>query len=166
VIRQNGGFLNKFIGDGLMVLFGVPLSEGVQADACRAVRCAVQMQERVELLNSLHRNDREFPKIKVGIGIHTGKLTCGNIGSRNRLEYSAIGETVNLASRLESLTKEFSAQIVLSAATHLAVQNEFPLLCELGESPVRGFEGRIRLYGLQPACPPEQSQKSPSGGVL
>jgi adenylate cyclase len=166
VIRQNGGFLNKFIGDGLMVLFGVPLSEGVQADACRAVRCAVQMQERVELLNSVHRNDREFPNIKVGIGIHTGKLTCGNIGSRNRLEYSVIGETVNLASRLESLTKELSTQIVLSAATQLAVRNEFPLLTELGEVPVRGFEGRIRLYGLQTACSPEPSQKSPSGGVL
>jgi adenylate cyclase len=165
VIRKNGGFLNKFIGDGLMVLFGVPLSEGVKADACRAVRCAVQMQERVGILNSLHRNDTEFPKIKIGIGIHTGKLTCGNIGSQTRVEYSVIGETVNLASRLENLTKEFNTGIVLSAATHLAVHEEFPLLCELGEASVRGLEGRILIYGLQPACLPQKLHHSPSGGV-
>jgi class 3 adenylate cyclase/CHASE2 domain-containing sensor protein len=148
VIRTNGGFLNKFIGDGLMVLFGVPLSEGMKLDACRAVRCAVEMQERVEVLNSLHADDGDFPKIKIGIGVHTGKLTCGNIGSRDRVEYSVIGETVNLASRLESLTKEFNSAIVVSAATHSTVREEFPSLCELGEAPVRGFEGQIRLYGF------------------
>jgi adenylate cyclase len=149
VIRANGGFLNKFIGDGLMVLFGVPLSEGMKLDACRAVRCAVEMQERVEALNSLHADDGDFPKIKIGIGVHTGKLTCGNIGSRDRVEYSVIGETVNLASRLESLTKEFNSAIVVSAATHSTVREEFPSLCELGEAPVRGFEGQILLYGFR-----------------
>jgi adenylate cyclase len=149
VIRKNGGFLNKFIGDGLMVLFGVPLSEGMKPDACRAVRCAVEMQKRVEVLNSLHAEDRDFPRIKIGIGVHTGRLTCGNIGSRDRVEYSVIGETVNLASRLESLTKELNSAIVVSAATHSSVREEFPSLCALGEAPVRGFEGQIRLYGFQ-----------------
>jgi class 3 adenylate cyclase len=149
VIRKNGGFLNKFIGDGLMVLFGVPLSEGMKPDACRAVRCAVEMQQRVEALNSLHAGDRDFPRIKIGIGVHTGKLTCGNIGSQDRLEYSVIGETVNLASRLESLTKELNSAIVVSAATHSSVCEEFTSLCELGEAPVRGFEGQMLVYGFR-----------------
>jgi adenylate cyclase len=155
VIRKNGGFLNKFIGDGLMVLFGVPLSEGMKPDACRAVRCAVEMQQRVEVLNSLHADDRDFPRIKIGIGVHTGRLTCGNIGSRDRLEYSVIGETVNLASRLESLTKELNSAIVVSAATHSSVSEEFTSLCELGEAPVRGFEGPMLLYGFR--SNPDQS---------
>jgi adenylate cyclase len=149
VIRRNGGFLNKFMGDGLMVLFGVPLSEGVKADACRAIRCALEMQERVATLNMHHEHHKEFPAIKIGIGAHTGKLTCGNIGSRNRVEYSVIGETVNLASRLESLTKDFGTGIVLSADTYAAVQGEFPMFSELGEAPVRGFERHVLLYGVR-----------------
>jgi adenylate cyclase len=166
VIHANRGFLNKFIGDGLLVLFGVPLSDGEKADACRAMRCAVQMLERVAQLNALHENDKNFPKIKIGIGLHTGKLTCGTIGSPNRVEYSVIGETVNLASRLESLTKEFNTGIVMSAASHAAVREEFPTLCELGESAVRGFEGHIRLYGLPVGHQTEELAKSESGGVI
>src|ERR1700732_1997056 len=146
VIRAHGGFLNKFMGDGLMVLFGVPLSEGMQADACSALRTARHMLDRVENLNLRHRNDPAFPPLKIGIGIHTGMLTCGNIGSRNRAEYSVIGETVNLASRLEGLTKELGTAIVLSASTFDAVEEEFSDLQELGDTSVRGLEGTIRLY--------------------
>jgi adenylate cyclase len=146
VIRAHGGFLNKFMGDGLMVLFGVPLSEGMEADACSALRTARHMLDRVDNLNLRHRNDPAFPPLKIGIGIHTGMLTCGNIGSRNRAEYSVIGETVNLASRLEGLTKELGTTIVLSASTFDAVEEEFSDLQELGDTSVRGLEGTIRLY--------------------
>jgi adenylate cyclase len=166
VIRTNGGFLNKFIGDGLLVLFGVPLSDGMQADARRAVRCATQMLGRVEKLNAQHQNDADFPTIHIGIGVHTGTLTCGNIGSRDRVEYSVIGETVNLASRLESLSKEFGSGIVLSAATYAAVSEEFPVLRKLGQTPVRGFEGHMMLYGLPDRNEMHDSKKSSSGGVI
>jgi adenylate cyclase len=149
VITKEGGFLNKFIGDGLMVLFGVPLSQGVKEDACCAVRCAMKMLERVEGLNA----ESIGPPIRIGIGIHTGPLTCGNVGSKNRLEYSVIGETVNLASRLESLTKELHAPIVVSVETEKAIGGCFECVRDLGEHAVRGLDGTIRLYTVEAATP-------------
>jgi adenylate cyclase len=164
VIRAHGGFLNKFIGDGLMVIFGVPISAGVEQDACRALLCARQMLSRVEELNNIARRE-DFAPLKIGIGLHTGKLTCGNIGSRDRLEYSVIGETVNLASRLESLTKDFDSEVVMSAATYAAVKKSFADLPELGKVAVRGFSGEMQLYGT-PAKRSTTEQHAVPGGVL
>ena len=146
VVKANGGFLNKFIGDGIMVVFGVPLSQGERADACRAVQCALQMLEQVDALNSTMGT--EEPRLKIGIGIHTGMLTAGNVGSPERLEYSVIGESVNLASRLESLTKEFKTAIVMSVSTWERIREGFPAV-PLGEAEVRGFSGKMMLYGVK-----------------
>jgi adenylate cyclase len=129
-----------------MVIFGVPLSEGTEQDACRAARTASQMIRRVEELNAQRKP--EWPELKIGIGIHTGRLTAGNVGGSNRLEYSVIGETVNLASRLESLTKDFKTSIVLSPITEQFVRSQFETV-ELGESVVRGFDGEIPFYTLK-----------------
>jgi len=145
VVKANNGFLNKFIGDGMMVIFGVPLSEGECEDARRAVRCAVAMLEEVDKLNIL-RSELE-PPLKIGIGIHTGILTSGNVGSPDRLEYSVIGETVNLASRLEALTKNFHSEIVISPHTYELVREQFGIQ-PLGESEVRGFSEKIMLYSV------------------
>ena len=149
VISAEGGFLNKFIGDGLMVLFGVPLSHGVADDAVRALRCAVEMQRRVEALNRAHASESTYAALKIGVGLHTGPLTCGSVGSPNRLEYSVIGETVNLASRLESLTKDFKTDIVLSGPTWQQVRNQFDGFDDLGPTKVRGFDEPIPLYGIR-----------------
>jgi adenylate cyclase len=166
VIRANGGFLNKFIGDGLMVIFGVPLSAGVEEDACRALRCASNMLAMVDDFNRAG-GSRDFPPIKIGIGLHTGKLTCGNIGSRNRLEYSVIGETVNLASRLESLTKDFKTDLVMSGVTYAAVKHSCPNVRALGKVPVRGFSGELQLYGASAADGAIIPQcAAPHGGVV
>lgn len=148
VITAEGGFLNKFIGDGLMVLFGVPLSEGIENDAYAAVQAAQRMLDRVTGLNQRHNGNAERFPLQIGIGIHTGALTSGNVGSINRLEYSVIGETVNLASRLESLNKEFHTEIIMSEATAAAVRSKVPNLVDLGKTTVRGFEEQIRLYTL------------------
>ncbi len=145
VIQEQGGFLNKFIGDGIMVVYGVPLSKGVQDDACRAVETALQMDLRLEALNRQNEGDARHPHIKIGVGIHTGLLTAGNVGSRDRLEYSVIGETVNLASRLESLCKDFKTGIVLSPETYELVKDRYDARL-LGETAVRGFEEKIRVY--------------------
>jgi|SRR5579864_520559 len=150
IVRDEGGFLNKFIGDGLMAVFGVPVSHGEKEDACRAVRAALRMVQEVERLNLQHASDPKRPRLKIGVGIHTGLLTAGNVGSRDRLEYSVIGETVNLASRLESLTKEFKTEMVLSQQTSELVNDCF-LTRLLGETTVRGFEDtmqKISLYGV------------------
>jgi adenylate cyclase len=146
VIKQNRGFLNKFIGDGIMVVFGAPLSDGPRDDACRAVRCAIEMLARVDEWNA--RKPPGDPTLKIGVGIHTGMVTAGNVGSPDRLEYSVIGETVNLASRLEALTKEFKASIVLSPATWEYVREQFPTVL-LGEVQVRGFSSTIPLYSVK-----------------
>ncbi len=153
IVRDEGGFLNKFIGDGLMAVFGVPVSQGEKEDACRAVRAALRMIQEVERLNQLHAGNEKRPRLKIGVGIHTGMLTAGNVGSSDRLEYSVIGETVNLASRLESVTKEFKSEIVLSPQTHEQVQDRFPTRL-LGETSIRGFEDTmqtIKVYGLADA---------------
>ena len=146
VIRQEGGFLNKFIGDGLMVLFGVPLTEGLEKDAWSAVRCGIRMLQRVERLNRENQSDPNYFPIQIGIGIHTGGLTCGSVGSQARLEYSVIGETVNLASRLESLTKDFHVPLIMSAATYEAVRAHVPNARNLGATPVRGFDCPVQVY--------------------
>lgn len=148
VIREEGGFLNKFIGDGLMILFGVPLSEGLREDAWRAVRCGLRMLERVEQMNNENVHDRAYLPIRIGVGIHTGVLTCGSVGSQSRLEYSVIGETVNLASRLESTTKEFEVPLVMSASTYEAVRAHVPDARDLGLAKVKGFDSPIHVYAL------------------
>jgi adenylate cyclase len=150
VVKRNHGFLNKFIGDGLMVVFGVPLGVSVREDACRAVRTAVEMLERVEALNAQRAPGR--PELHIGIGIHTGALTAGTVGSRDRLEYSVIGETVNLASRLESLCKELHTSLVLSPTTREHVQWAFDTV-PLGQTRVRGFEGAIEVHTLRQLLP-------------
>jgi len=146
VIKKNRGFLNKFIGDGIMVVFGAPLSEGPREDACRAVRCAVEMLARVDQWNAAKAPGD--PPLKIGIGIHTGPVTAGNVGSPDRLEYSVIGETVNLASRLEALTKEFKTGLVLSPATWEYIRGQFSTL-SLGDAQVRGFTNAIPLYSVE-----------------
>jgi adenylate cyclase len=146
VIKKNRGFLNKFIGDGIMVVFGAPLSEGSRDDACRAVRCAVEMLARVDEWNA--NKAPGDPILKIGIGIHTGPVTSGNVGSPDRLEYSVIGETVNLASRLEALTKEFKTPVVISPATWEYIRDRFPTV-SLGDAQVRGFTNAIPLYSVE-----------------
>jgi adenylate cyclase len=146
IIRAHGGLLNKFIGDGLLVVYGVPLSRGLHEDTCQAVRTAFAMLRRLETLNRDHDPHSPFPPVHIGIGIHTGPLTCGSVGSASRLEYSVIGETVNLASRLESLNKEFHTDIIMSASTYEIVKDVFPNLYSLGTSLVRGFEEPLLIY--------------------
>jgi adenylate cyclase len=152
VIKENRGFLNKFIGDGIMVVFGAPLSEGPGEDACRAVRCALEMLASLEKWNATKPAGE--PTLKIGIGIHTGQVTAGNVGSPSRLEYSVIGDTVNLASRLEALTKDKGVPIVLSPATFEHIQAQFSAV-SLGETPVRGFKEPIPLYTVKSKTPTE-----------
>ena len=150
VVRRHDGFLNKFIGDGLLVVYGVPLSQGQEQDAVQAVATALAMLERVKELNANREAGDDFPDLKIGIGIHTGMLTCGSVGSASRLEYSVIGETVNLASRLESLNKDFHTEIILSESTWKLVKDRFSGIYPLGATPVRGFGEQVNIYSIGP----------------
>jgi adenylate cyclase len=157
VIERHGGFLNKFIGDGLMVLFGVPVSRGVRDDAERAVRAGLQMLERLETLNRDNRSHAERglwrPPIRIGIGIHTGTLAAGSVGSPRRMEYSVIGEAVNLAARLESATRHFDdVDLVISPATEALVRERF-VTEALGAAEAKGFSQQVQVYTVRAERP-------------
>ena len=156
VIRDHGGFLNKFIGDGLMIIFGLPLSQGPKQDAIRAVRAAQAMVERVDRLN-LEPNADHLPHLRIGAGIHTGSLMAGSIGSATRQEYSVIGETVNLASRLESLNKQFHTEILMSVETRDLIAEAFPDLIALGDAKVAGLEVPVSIFTLPRTLPASAS---------
>ncbi|MEP6787703.1 MAG: adenylate/guanylate cyclase domain-containing protein [Acidobacteriota bacterium] len=123
IIFAHGGTLDKYIGDGLMALFGAPTA--TPEDAANAVNAAVAMQKRILELNP-ELQAEGYSSIAVGIGLHTGEATIGYIGSEQRSEYTAIGDTVNLASRLES--NSAGGQILISEATAKAAGNIFPLI--------------------------------------
>lgn len=122
IIFDHGGTLDKYIGDGLMAIFGAPTA--TPSDALNAVKAAVAMQKRLVSLNE-ELTTAGFARIGVGIGLHTGEATIGYIGSEKRSEYTAIGDTVNVASRLEGIAK--GAEIILSEATAEASGRVFPL---------------------------------------
>ena len=141
IIFDHGGTLDKYIGDGLMALFGAPSAS--PADAMNAVKAAITMQKRLKTLNE-ELSEAGYGRISVGIGLHTGEATVGYIGSDKRSEYTAIGDTVNLASRLESNAE--GGQILMSEATAAAggnlipVNPREPLIVKNRVQPVNVFE--------------------------
>jgi adenylate cyclase len=116
IISFYGGHINKYIGDGLMIVFGAPVNRGEKLEARAAVLCGLEMLEELERMNEEWKGTGR-PHIAIGVGIHTGEATCGVVGAPGRLEYTIIGDTVNLASRLESTTKEAGVALLASSAT-------------------------------------------------
>ncbi len=141
IIFAHGGTLDKYLGDGLMALFGAPTT--TPKDAANAIAAAVAMQRRMLSINDeLH--EEGFPEIGIGIGLHTGEVTVGYIGSERRSEYTAIGDAVNTASRLESNAK--AGEILVSEVTAKAAHSRYqlaarePISVKNREQPVPLFE--------------------------
>jgi class 3 adenylate cyclase len=159
VICFYGGHINKYLGDGLMIVFGAPVNRGETLEARAAVLCGLKMLEEVERMNREWEGTGR-PHIAIGVGIHTGEATCGVVGAPGRLEYTIIGDTVNLASRLESTTKEAGVPLVVSNSTAemLGVDYETE---PLGDVKVKGktentsvFTVRRRQTAKTEAAPP------------
>jgi len=146
VIFNYGGTLDKFIGDGVMVEFGAPLEDKHQE--LHAVLAAVHMQNRLEKLCDKWEKEGK-PRLKMGVGIHTGLAVLGNIGSERRMEYTAIGDTVNVASRLERLTKKVEKPIIISKSVYDKVKDHFTFV-DLKEVQIPGRKESIQAYSLDP----------------
>lgn len=146
VIFNYGGTLDKFIGDGIMVEFGAPLEDHLQE--LHAVLAAVHMQLHLAKLSD--KWEREGKKrLQMGIGIHTGLAVLGNIGSDRRMEYTAIGDTVNVAARLERFTKIIDKSIIISKSVYEEVKEHF-VFEDLKELHIPGRKGIIQAYSVDP----------------
>jgi adenylate cyclase len=141
ILDRHGGIVNKFLGDGFLALFGAPLES---EDATHhAVAAAREM-----LAANAHLNKTTSWPLRIGIGIHVGEVVAGNIGSPRRKEYTVIGDTVNFASRLEALNKEFDSQLLISAAVHDALGTDCGEAVPLGEVAIRGYERPVSVWQL------------------
>jgi adenylate cyclase len=152
VIFEHDGTLDKYLGDGLMALFGAPL--GLQNDAEAAVRAAVSMQKSLAELNETSGK----PPLSIGIGIHTGEAVVGFLGTERRMDYTAIGDTVNVASRLTS--QAGPGQIVISAATHSQIGRGISC-CQLSPMKLKGRDEPIEVHEVlwNDPLPPNRSKE-------
>jgi adenylate cyclase len=138
------GTLDKFIGDAIMAVFGAPLTQ--PDDAERAVRAALEMRRALRRYNQ-ERTARGLAPIDNGIGITKGEAISGNIGSEQRMDYTVIGDTVNIASRLEGLTKNYDQKILINEDVYLEIKDKIPCV-DLGFAHVKGKGGEVHVYGI------------------
>ncbi len=148
VVSANGGVVDKFLGDGMLAVFGAP--EPLPEHPARAVLAASRMLEAVGQINARHP---ERPPLRIGIGIHTGEVVSGVIGGGRRMEFTVIGDTVNIAARLEALTRDHGVPLILSEDTARA--SRCGPLQDLGDVPVRGRARPVHLYTPGPGFKPQ-----------
>ncbi len=159
IVLSHGGILDKFVGDCSMAVFGIPLPQ--EDDALRAVRAAVEIQKEVEILNQ-RRRKRGERTVTVGIGINTGEVVSGNMGSSRKMDYTVIGDAVNLAARLESVAE--GGSILISENTYQEVQ---PWIQAERLSPlmVKGKKEKVFVYSVQ-SIKTGKAKHEPDGGNL
>ncbi|NEQ34319.1 MAG: adenylate/guanylate cyclase domain-containing protein, partial [Leptolyngbya sp. SIO4C5] len=138
------GTLDKFIGDALMAVFGAPLP--LENHAWGAIQSALDMRRRLERFNH-DRISKQLPDIRIGIGISSGEVVSGNIGSQKKMEYTVIGDGVNLSSRLEGITKQYGCDIVISEHTYELCKAQI-WVRELDRIRVKGKNEPVRIYEL------------------
>lgn len=142
-IERSGGVVDKFTGDAVMALFGAPLTH--EDDAFRAVRAVLSVQEAIADVNA--GSIEKGTALKAGIGLHTGLVVAGNMGSASRMNYTVIGDTVNIAARLESLTRHYGVQNLVTEATRRACGDDFEW-CEVDLVRVKGRQEPVRIHEL------------------
>jgi adenylate cyclase len=154
VVEAEDGVLDKFLGDGVLAVFGTVRPR--TSDAASAIRCARRLLEAIAAWNADRANGGESP-VRVGIGVHYGEIVAGAIGDERRLEYSIVGHAVNVCSRIERLTKKYDVPLLVSeqavaAATESGMS--FEGWCHMVDEEVPGVSGALRL--VRPALPAAQ----------
>src|SRR4029079_9362293 len=147
-IFANGGTLDKFLGDGLMATFGTPTAGS--RDAANALRSACAMADAIARWNRKRRENGLQP-LYLGIGLHHGDVVLGDIGSERRMEFAVIGDTVNVASRIQEMTRSLNiavlaSELVLDAARAEGGEAVIRQFTDTGEHELRGRKGKIRLW--------------------
>ena len=159
-ILDHGGTLVAYMGDGIMAVFGAPLKQEDHAD--RALEAAREMLARMEGFNGWLREQELHDGFKMGIGLNSGPVMSGNVGSERRLEYTALGDTTNTAARLEGMTKGTPHQLYISDTTKQKLTRAPDDLVDVGEAEVRGRKGKVLLWSLRdgdaPAKPAASSE--------
>ena len=155
-VFANDGTLDKYLGDGLMATFGTP--DPTPQDAANALKCALDMIAALDAWNAERRVAGAKP-IRIGIGLHYGKVIAGDIGNERRLEHSVIGDTVNIASRLEELTRSLETRLVVSDSLVKAVDQSrrenrelLHRLTDAGTQEIRGRESGVPVWTLKEAA--------------
>ena len=147
-VSEQDGVLDKYIGDAVMAVFGAPLSRG--DDASNAVRAALRMQEMIAAINA-RRALRGEPAVRLGVGVATGEVVAGTIGSPKRMDYTVIGDSVNLAARLQDLTKSYGEDVIVDQATATAVAG-IATLREVDTVAVRGRVRKETIFAVSARC--------------
>ena len=142
IISKYNGVINKFIGDAVMALFGEPIQDVNHPQ--NAVRCAYEMLKKVEYLREKWLLEGK-PKFEIGVGINTGEVFIGNIGTENRMEYTVIGDTVNLASRIESYNKVYKTNLLVSSSTYEYIAGIADVI-KINEVQIRGKAKKMDIY--------------------
>ncbi len=145
IVMNERGTLDKYIGDALMAIFGAPLN--VPDHPRRACQAALQMIEELRRLSPKWK-EKGWPHISIGVGINTGEAIVGNMGANMRFDYTAIGDAVNLASRLEGLNKLYGTQIIISKSTLDGIDPSQFLVRELDLVRVKGKEKPVSIFEL------------------
>jgi len=144
VVLRNGGMLDKYVGDAIMAVFGAPLE--LENHALVACKTALEMMEELRPLQKIWETESKSI-LDIGIGINTGEMVIGNVGSPKRMDYTVIGDNVNLASRLEGANKELGTHIIISGSTYEMVKRDVAVRA-LGEIKVKGRETQVPIYEL------------------
>jgi adenylate cyclase len=142
IISQYRGVVNEFLGDGILVFFGAPLQ--AEDDAERAVACAIEMQGAMERVNETQRS-LNLPELAMGIGINTGEVVVGNIGSERRAAYGAVGSPINIAYRIEAFT--VGGQILISPSTYEKVQSDVKVTATR-QVQFKGIDHPVNIYDV------------------
>lgn len=142
IITKYNGVINKFIGDAVMAIFGEPIQDINHAK--NAVKCAYEMLKKVEYLREKWLFEGK-PRIEIGVGINTGEVFIGNIGTETRMEYTVIGDTVNLASRIESYNKVYKTNLLVSSSTYSQI-SEIADVIKISEVQIRGKAKKMNIY--------------------
>jgi len=146
-VLQHNGTLQKFIGDAIMAVWGDTYSAGVEIDARRAVTTALQMRAALARLNGQWKDNSDRNKLAIGIGVNHGEVIVGNIGHPKRMEFTVLGDGVNLAARLESATKQFHTDILVGEQVEKLTRGKF-VYRTVGTLTVKGKTKPVEVFGV------------------